>query len=295
MTSVVTAARQEPVGVHGPGSRSSKWLAIGLFILGVGAAAVSLLGPLVFDVIRYHVSAGATNQVVGGDVAGLLLMAPVSGIAGILVWRRHRAGSVLALGPAAYALYMYSQLALGNDVDRYPGNSEQFFPLFLGLLVLSGAIAIGAWSVTSRSDLPVPPSSVRRIFGWFAVIVAAFLVLGLHLPTLLDVSAGQPGPEYVSDPVVFWLVKLMDLGLVTPALLAVGFGLVARKGWAIKPMYAAAGWIALLGSSVAGMALMMQLTSDPAATVANSVAFGLFAVIGLAVALAVYRPLFGRN
>ena len=123
-------------------SRASRpvWLALGLLILGAGAASIALLGPLVGDVIRYHVSEGAVNQVVGGDVAGLLLVAPVSVLAGILIWRGHLAGPVLALGPAVYALYRYSQLALGGDFVRYPGNNERFFPLYLGLFVLAGAI-----------------------------------------------------------------------------------------------------------------------------------------------------------
>jgi hypothetical protein len=98
-------------------------------------------------VIRYHASQGAVNQIIGGDVAGLALMAPVSILAGILVWRGHLAGPVLALGPALYALYMYSQMALGGDFVRYPGNSEWFLPLYLGLFIVAGAIAIRAWTM----------------------------------------------------------------------------------------------------------------------------------------------------
>ncbi len=134
-----------------PGRR---WLALGLFILGAGAALVALLGPLVGDVIRYHASEGAVNQIVGGDVAGLVLVAPLSVLAGSLVWRSHRAGPVLALGPAVYALYMYSQLALGGDFVRYPGNSERFFLLYLGLFVVAGAIAIRAWTMIDADRLP---------------------------------------------------------------------------------------------------------------------------------------------
>jgi hypothetical protein len=133
-------------------------------ILGAGAALVALLGPLVGDVIRYHASEGAVNQIIGGDVAGLFLVAPVSILAGILVWRGHLAGPILALCPAVYALYMYSQLALGTDISRYAGNSERFFPLYLGLFMLAGAIAIRAWTMIDRLPVtrrwePVPSAS----------------------------------------------------------------------------------------------------------------------------------------
>lgn len=295
MTRVATAqARQKTLAPAGMPSQRL-WLAVGLFVLGAGAAAVALLGPLVFDVIRYHASEEAVNQVTGGDVAGLILVAPVSITAAIMVWRRHVAGPVLALGPAVYALYMYSQLALGGDVSRYPGNSEMFFPLFLGLFILAGAIAIGAWGIIDASELSGTSQRVSRTFGWFAVVVAIFLVVGLHLRGLVSVWAGDPGSEYLADPVVFWLVKFMDLGLVVPALLAVGIGVLRGAAWAAKAEFAAVGWIALLGSSVAGMAIMMQVNADPAATMANTITFGSFALIGLGMALLVYKQLFTRG
>lgn len=282
-------ARPQPT----PNSRARTCLAIGLFILGSGAAAVALLGPLAFEVIRYHVSDGAVNQIVGGDVAGLVLAAPVSVLAGILVLRGRIAGPVLALGPAVYALYMYSQLALGNDISRYPGNSERFFLLYLGLFLLAGAIAVVSWRTIDASVLPQATRRVSRIFGWFALVVAAFLVLGLHLPGLVDAISNEPSSsEYLADPVVFWLVKFMDLGLVVPALVVVGVGVLRDAEWAVKAKYAAAGWMALLGASVAGMAIVMQATGDPAGTIANTMAFSLFAAIGLAVAFVLYRPLF---
>lgn len=271
------------------------WLAIGLLLLGAGAASVALLGPLVFDVIRYHVSEEALNQVVGGDVAGLVLVAPISIVAGILVWRSHIAGAVLALGPAVYGLYMHSQLALGGDFVRYEGNSEMFFPLYLGLFVLAGAIAIRAWSMIDGNRLPTRSRAMDRFVGWFALVVAVFLVVGLHLPGLVEVLGGEPGTEYLADPVVFWLVKFMDLGLVVPALVAIGVGVLCDTPWATRAKYAAVGWMALLGTSVAGMAVVMQATGDPAGSWANTIAFSAFAAIGLVVAVILYRPLFSSG
>lgn len=205
-----------------------RWLAAALIVLGAGVALVATLGPLVADVIRYHVSAGAANQIAGGDFAGLVLVAPVSVIASVLVARRHPAGLVLAIGPAAYVAYTAIQLSVGGDVDRYSGNAERFFPLFVGLLVLAIAIAIRAWSAIDVERLPTTTWQLDRLVGWFALVVAAFLALGLHLPGLLDAWQDQPSaPEYLADPVVFWLVKVMDLGLVVPALVAVGGGACA--------------------------------------------------------------------
>jgi hypothetical protein len=232
---------------------------MGSILLGLGAALVALLGPLVAGSIRYHASEGAVDQVMGGDVAALLLAAPVGILAGILVWRGHPAGRALALGPASYALYMYSQLALGGDVFRYPGNSERFFPLFLGLFVLAGAVAVRAWGTLDAEKLPGASRRVDRTLGGFFLVVAAFVTLGLHVPGLLDAWADQPvGAEYLADPAVFWLVKFMDLGIVVPALLLAGVGLLDGGQWV-------------------------------------AIALTAFAAIALAMAVIVYRPLFGTR
>lgn len=272
------------------------WLTVGLFILGAGAALVALLGPLAGGIIRYHTSEGAINQIIGGDVAGLLLVAPVSVFAGVLVWRGKGAGPVLALGPSVYALYMYSQLALGGDFVRYPGNSERYFLLYLGLFVVAGAIAVRAWAMIDSDRLPVTKRWVDRTLGVFFLVVAAFLAVGLHLPGLIDAWADQPtSAEYLADPAVFWLVKFMDLGIVVPGIVMAGIGMLSARPWVVKLEYAAVGWAALLGSSVAGMAIVMQITGDPAASVANTVAFGSFAAIALAMAAVVYTPLLRKD
>lgn len=274
-------------------SRRHPWLATGLVLLGLVVALVATLGPLIAGVIQYHASEGAVNQIIGGDVAALVLVAPVSILAGALVWRGQKVGLVLALAPAAYGLYMYSQLALGGDVLRYEGNSERFFPLFLGLFLLAGWILVTAWKTIDERDLPVSSRWVDRSVGVFFLVVAFFLTVGLHLPGLVDAWADQPtSTEYLADPVVFWLVKFMDLAIVVPVLILTGVGVLKAGLWSQKLKYAVVGWAALLGASVAGMAIVMQVTGDPAASTANTIAFSTFAAIAIGLALATYVPLF---
>ena len=74
-----------------------------------------------------------------------------------------------------------------------------------------------------------------------------------------------------------------------------GVGLLRDSDRVEKVKYAAVGWIGLLGSSVAGMAITKQASDDPAATVVNTIAFTPFAAIGIAIAVAAYRPLFRRS
>lgn len=288
-----TVIRQRTERTPGRTTSYPRWTGIGAMALGIGAAAVAILGPLATDVIRYHASDGAINQIAGGDAAGLLLAAPAGIIAGFLILRDHRAGPVLALAPAVYVLYTYTQLAIGGDVVRYEGNSEQFFPLFAGLFVLAGAITARAWSSLDSEDLPATTRRTDRTLGILLLTVAAFLLVGLHLPGLVDAWSVDPtSPEYLADPNVFWLVKFMDIAIVVPAMIAIGVGVLRGSPWAHKAKYPAVGWFAVLGSSVAGMAIVMQATGDPAGTTLNTIAFGTFALFALALAAVIYRPLF---
>lgn len=266
-----------------------------LIFMGLGVAGAALLGPLVAEIVRFHASPGAINQIKGGDIAALFLVAPVSILAGVLAIRGHRAAPVLALGPSVFALYTYAQLALGGDVNRYPGNSERFFLLYMALFVLGGAIVFPAWAAIDPDRLPGTSRTADRWLGWFLLVVAIFLVVGLHLRGLLDAwSASPSAPEYLADPGPFWLVKFMDLGIVLPGMAAIAAGILRGSRWARTAKYAAVAWLALLGSAVLGMSVVMQATGDPAASVANTLAFGVFAAVGMTVAFRLYRRLFAR-
>lgn len=265
-----------------------------LIILGIGAATLALIGPLGAGLLEYHVSTGAAGQARGGDVAGLVLVAPTAVAAGILVLRRHRLGPVLALSPAAYGLYMYFQLAISGDPARYPGNSEYFFPFLLGLFILCGLVLLMAVQV------PVPPGVrpsrlLDRVIGIYFLVVATFLVLGLHLPGLRAVWQGAPSSEYLADPGLFWIVKTMDLGIVVPIAVIAGVSLLRSPERVGLLRYGLTGWAALLVSSVAGMAVVMQATGDPAGSLVNTVVFGAFALLALALAVLIHRPLARRQ
>ena len=92
--------------------------AVALIVLGVLIAISAVLGPLVLGVVRFHVSAAAEAQLVGGEVVSLLVAAPLAIIAGLLWLRGNPLAPVLALGPSAYSLYMYVQYVVGPQYEQ---------------------------------------------------------------------------------------------------------------------------------------------------------------------------------
>jgi hypothetical protein len=271
--------------------RTDRVLGAGLVSLGGLIIVYALLGPLVLNVIQFRTSASGLNQIRGGDLAALLVVAPVCLAVGRLAWRGHPAAPTLALAPATFAMYTYSQLILGNEFLHRPGNVERFFPLLLAMFVLAAALTVRCWSLAHPGDLP--SRRLERGSGILLVVIAAFVVLGLHLPTLVDALRDHPtGAAYLATPTTFWVVKFYDLGIVVPAALVVGVGLLRRRVWARKPAYAILGGYVLLGCSVAGMAWSMLLGGDPDASWALALGLTGIAGAGAVFAYFLYRPLF---
>jgi hypothetical protein len=276
-------------------NKRDRLLGVGLVLLGAAVAVVAVLGPLVFGVLRYRTSATSLNQILGGDAAVLMVVVPVSVAVGVLAIRRHPAAPVLALAPSIFVVYTYTQLIVGNEYLRLPGNVERFFPLMLGIFILAGAIALRSWSSVPAAQLPATSARADRVAGVLLLVIAVFVVVGLHLPSFLDAIREQPtAVQYLSSPTPFWLVKLMDLGIIVPAAVAVGIGALRRREWARKPVYAILGAYTLIGVSVAGMGITMSLRDDPDASMSTLIGMTLLAVLLGAVTCYVYQPLFRR-
>ena len=202
--------------------RASLLLCITLVALAVTMASVSVLGPLVLELMSYRTSRTSLNQLLGSDAASLFIIAPLTLVAAALAWRGHRAAAPLASGIGVFAIYTYAQVVIGQEYLRLPGNVENFFPLLLAVFVLAEVVVVLSLRAMP-SDLPSPSRRLQRTAGWVLLVLAVFLVVGLHLPTMLTAwTDPQSLTQYASSPTPFWLVKLMDLGIIVPAAVAVG-------------------------------------------------------------------------
>jgi hypothetical protein len=170
---------------------------------------------------------------------------------------------VLTLGPSLYALYYVFTIVLGVQYDRYPGNNEQFFPLYLAITILAAALAFRAWSELSQQALPEPGVSLRRVTG--GVLIATNLLIGLAwASSIWGVASGaNVTDEYLGDPNMFWVIRLLDTGFVIPAGIATGIGLLLHRRFATRAAYGLLGFLTCEVSAIAGMAVVMQWRNDP--------------------------------
>ena len=273
-----------------PRRRTTSWLSAVLVALAVTIAAASLLGPVGVGVMRYRTSPTTLNQLVGSDAAALVVVAPLTLVVAGLAARRHPVEPLLALGIGVYCLYTYAQVVVGQEYLRLPGNVERFFPLLLAIVVLAEAVVVLAWRAVP--PLPPVPRPLERTAGATLLVVAVFLLVGLHLRTLL-LAWTDPGAlvEYASSPTPFWLVKLMDLGVVIPAATVTGIGLLRDAGWARRAAYVLFTGFTCLAVSVAAMGVVMLANADPDASVVVTAGFVVFALVFAALTAALYRPL----
>lgn len=244
----------------------SRLTGIALISLGVGAAVVSLLGPLAFDVVRWRIGANTENQVAGQDVVTLVLVAPAAIVAGMLWLRGHRLAPVVTLGPALYGLYTFLSYILSPDYHRYAGNNENAFPLLLVLVILSWTTAGVAWSAIDRETLPRITDRTRNLLGGSLLLVGGLFVMAWSQQVAQVIGGSTALPEYLEDPGTFWVIKTFDLAFVMPVAIATGIGLLRNRAWAIHTAYAVGGFFTFMSAAVSAMALVMLARDDPAAT-----------------------------
>ncbi|HYN97636.1 MAG TPA: hypothetical protein VES42_27675 [Pilimelia sp.] len=295
MTITTPAALRRRRPAAATGQRRCTLLAAAVAALGAGIALTSVLGPLVLGLLRYRTSPTTLNQLLGSDAAALFVIAPLTVVAAVLVLRRLVAGVLLASGIGVFALYTYAQVVIGQEYLRLPGNVEQFFPLLLAVFLLAEATVVLALRA-APTDLPAMSRRLERLAGGALLAVALFLVFGQHLrPMLVAWSDPTSLTEYASSPTPFWLVKLMDLGIVVPIATATGIGLLRRAAWARRVAYPLLTAYTLLGVSVTAMGVVMNLHADPDASLALTAAFAVFTAVFAALTAALYRAVFAQH
>jgi hypothetical protein len=274
-----TVARAKP----GSPPRS---VGVGLMALAVGLAANTVVGPLLLDLGEYPISDTLRNETIGLELVSLVLVAPWTALAGILVLRGRRFGTVLAMAPAAYVAHMFVQYLAGIPSLSYgPQHLLQ-----LGLLIVAGWILVEA-VLAAADTVTVPHGAAARRWSWLLLAMAGFIVLR-WTPGLVGAFAGTDLPDaYAGDPGMHWTIFLLDLGVIVPCSVAAARGLRAERPSAAVGLHALVGWFTLVPVSVLAMALTKQVNGDPLASPVDSAMFAVATVLYLAVTVTLYAPL----
>lgn len=206
----------------GAASRTSEVAGATLSVLlGLLLLVATVLGPLVTDRIRFHMSPDALVQYVGGEiitvvVAVVLLMSAPGWWAG-----RPWSPSVTA-GAAAYVVYTFATVVAGQEHVRYSGNAEKAFLLYTGITAAAVLLLVVSFRALMSDDGLHGPVGAT---SWVLMGIGAIVAL-LWLGQLAGFYRSGPTPEYQTATALFWLIKYLDLGVVIP--LAIITGLLQR-------------------------------------------------------------------
>jgi hypothetical protein len=285
MTGPIAAHATPDEQASRPEARSPRWLAPTTVVLGLAVLALGLLGPLATGVIRYRVAPLLRDQLIGSDAVSVVVFVPLLLLAAVLTGRRSPVGPLLALGSALTSWYFVAELVLGPDrTGRYAGNDEAYLPLLLAVLLLSAAVALGAWQALPERAVVFDRRS-RGVIGGLLLGVVTLFVVGRYLPAWQHVVAGTAPSDYAAGPGIWWTVAFEDLALLLPATAATGIGLLRGTRWAGRAAFVVAPTLALVGVAVTGMAWSTTAHGDAGSTVWTAVLMTLVGLVSASPAL----------
>ena len=72
------------------------------------------------------------------------------------------------------------------------------------MFIVAAVVAMRGWALAKPDELPASSRRLARGSGITLVVIAAFVALGLHVPTLVDALGDQPsGAAYLGAPTLF--------------------------------------------------------------------------------------------
>jgi hypothetical protein len=258
-----------------------------LFALATVLITNTVLGPLGSGAIKYPISGSLHHQVIGLEVVTVGLVVPIALVAGVLALRGHRAAALLGFGPASYAGYMFLQYVVGPEYATY--TAVAFF--HTAIFTLSCGTAVWAWVLGSRQPLPHLTARRRRISSAILILLAAFVLTRYIGAMTGSITGGTLPAEFLNARTFYWSIFLLDLGVVVPATIAAGYGLIRGAHAAHTALYALVTWYALVPPSVAAMSATMVVNGDPNASSGQTFLLVVVSFVFAAFAAWIYLPL----
>ncbi|TFF93361.1 hypothetical protein EU546_06300, partial [Candidatus Thorarchaeota archaeon] len=247
-------------------------------LVGIVVIAVSIMGPLLLGIIQHRTSPSGNYQIVGQDLADMLLLGPLCLIGGSLFLPGNRqAKYFLVLTPVAL-IYKGLTYGLGQEYAMYSGNVESFFWLFMAMII--GGLIIGMKSLTLFEKEDAPELNERGTYE-FVVVTGVLLFMFFMMwtgDTLQVISTGDtPLGSYSNAPMVFWAIRYLDLGLTIPLGFISLYLILTRSKSAYPVILLFSGFFITLGTAVNAMGWYQFLSGDPELQLP---ALGIFGFLG---------------
>lgn len=180
----------------------------------VGIVAAAAIGPLGLGIVRFHMSHNAIVQYQGGDVVMILVGIGLLGC-GWLFWCHAVAGPPIALGLALFVIYTFMTVVLPQEYSLHPdGNVASYMPLYFGITALATIATALSMNALLSARPHISPGWQKGTQWVIGVQASVFLLMWLSQ----IIQAGRDGlkGDAAEMPLLFWLIRYLDLGFVIP-------------------------------------------------------------------------------
>jgi hypothetical protein len=260
--------------------------AIGLVAIACGIILVSIaiLGPLGTEMMVHRSSQSAVYQTMGQDLVGMLLMAPLLFAGGILhIAKRDVSKYFLILTPITL-LYTGLSYGIGQEWSNtlYPGNIENYFGLFLMLII--GGLILGASSLSQFTEKDAPEFNTKGLYiyvGLMSVFLLFFAMMWSSDVFEVIATGNNSSGSYAETPTVFWVIRYLDLGITIPLGYMALYLLITRPKQAYSIILLFFGFFITMGTAVNAMALVQVLSGDPQVAGAAASGIVIFPILGI--------------
>lgn len=263
--------------------------AIGIMaiVCAVVLIVIALLGPVGLGIMEHRTSQSAIYQTIGQDITGMLLMAPLLFAGGILHLAKRGGSKYFLILTPITLIYTGLSYGIGQEWSNpaYSGNIENFFGLFLLLII--GGLLLGISSLSMFGDEDAPEFNPRGLYLYVGLMSIFLLFFAMMWSSdIFEVLAtGDTASEsYSSTPTVFWVIRYLDLGITIPLGYMALYLLITRPKKAYPLILLFFGFFITMGTAVNAMAIVQYLSGDPEVTAGSLVIFpilGFLAYAGL--------------
>ena len=253
---------------------------------------LAVLGPLGLGQIHYKTSASGISQLEGQDLADLIVIVPALFMGGALILadRLHIGKYFVILTPITL---MYTGLSIGIGQEwsnsAYSGNVQNYFGIFLSLIIGGLILLLGTLSMFSEQDAPHFNRKNLRIYvSVMALFLSIFAAMWISQVFQVTSTGDLSDQSYSQAPTVFWTIRYLDLGVSVP----VGFLALSlllskpRKAYPVVLLFF--GFFITMAAVVNADVVVTILHNDPSVAAAGA-SLAIFPTLGvLAVAGLLY-------
>jgi len=235
-----------------------------LILSGLILIYLSINGPFYLNTIKYKTSLSAISQIKGQDIINLFLIAPLLITGGLSHILNKSISKYLIILTPVYLMYYGLSMGIGMEwgSENYSGDSEKLTFHFL-FLIISGLVTM-MYSYSLFKPAGKVEFNKKHLFI-YSVIFVIFILLfsSMWLKEVFLVMSSNYPASYGQNPVLFWVIRYLDLGFTIPLGFLSVYLLWTRPDTAFPIQLLFYGFFMTTVTAVCSMGFLMYLDNAP--------------------------------